>query len=201
MEGVEKEFEQNLMTSQQETKYLESDGCTKDHMIQEEIKRLCNDLCFQYLTLEYEFEKKFKEYSELKEKRLQFKISNLIKRQPVTDEDGDAKSRLEFAEKLQSLILKRQKLSQKIYGEEVKLPLIALFPEEFKENVWAKGDKAHEKDTGVSIIAGFPKTDKLYKYCKLISVSCGMTFAEVENSVDLIEQSLARTTKNSPTPL
>lgn len=241
LEDAEKEFETNLMSSQAESKYLDSNERSNDHIIQEEIKRLSNDLCFQYLTLEYDFEKAFLKYLSAREKQLKAVLIELVgelkvaqpqenqsepqdvKRETAetaengthhgaengTDnatDNGEVKEKkfapnkeeaeqLRLATKLQKLILQRRDFSKNIYLEEVKLPYAAQFPDEFKENSVRREvtNGAVEPSKGAaSMIAGFPKTDKLYKYCKLISLSCGMTFAEVENSVDLIEQSLAR---------
>lgn len=231
LEDAEKEFETNLMSSQAESKYFESNEQSNDQMVQEEIKRLSNDLCFQYLTLEYDFERAFLKYLVEREKQIGAVLSELIgelkvlssleveqnqreekvetERMSLNLENGtdngrvkedfptnkEESEKLQLAIKLQKLILQRKDFSKNIYLEEVKLPYAAQFPDEFKENSVRReplnGAVDHNKNT-TSLIAGFPKTDKLYKYCKLISLSCGMTFAEVENSVDLIEQSLAR---------
>lgn len=198
MEDVEKDFEINLLSLLQQQEVPDSDNRTNDQMIQEEIKRLTNDLCFQYLTLEDEFNRLFLEYSSIKELRAKMQLLELEKLH-INKDDGDAALQLELAQKLQKLIADRQRLAQAIYHEEMKLPLVALYPEEFKENngIKCEGDKDERVANGHSMIAGFPKTDKLYKYCKLISLSCGMSFAEVENSVDLIEQSLARSVSNN----
>lgn len=197
LEDVEKDFEANLASLQQQ-EAPDSDGRTNDQMIQEEIKRLTSDLCFQHLTLEDEFNRRFAEYSNIKELRTKVHLLEIEKLHANKD-DGDDALRLELAQKLQRLIVARRRLADTIYQEEVKLPLVALCPEEFKENNGTNdaGDKDEGSANGHSMIAGFPKTDKLYKYCKLISLSCGMSFAEVESSVDLIEQSLARSVSNN----
>lgn len=199
LEDAEREFENNLLSSQQESKFTDPNERSNDYIIQEEIKRLTNDLCFQYLALEYEFENKFKEYLELRERKVQGTLQEL---QSKSNTDGGEanvtdQEKIDLVAKLQKQIMERKKLSRKIYQEELNLPYAAQFPEEFKEN-YGNGSRIDGNtgpDAGKNnnlMIAGFPKSDKLYKYCKLISLSCGMTFAEVENSVDLIEQSLAR---------
>lgn len=201
LEDAEKEFENNLMSSQHDARYLDSNEGSNDNMIQEEIKRLMNDLRFKHLSLEYEFEQQFKTYVARKEIKLQEQLLKAAEKEITIKPDADDQTKLLLATKLQKLIIKRKELSEKIYGEEVKVPLAAQFPEEFKENSIPKniksGGSANGENGGLSLIAGFPKNDNLYKYCKLISLSCGMSFAEVENSVDLIEQSLARSVSNA----
>lgn len=220
LEDAEKEFETSLMSSQG-VKYGNGEQ-SNDMMIQEEIKRLANDLCFQYLTLEYDFDKAFLKYLEEKQKIVQEQlVAQLEKKKSAlnrNNDDGvkeendvggdggnekdvdqlDDDAKLDLAVQVQKQILKRKHLACKIYLEEVKTPYAAQFPDEFKENKVDSGNKNAKNGSETrSMIANFPMDDKLYKYCKLISLSCGMSLAEVENSVDLIEQSLARSINNT----
>ena len=60
--------------------------------------------------------------------------------------------------------------------------------DDVKENM----DQTNTNGDDEGIISTFPQEDKLYKYCKLISLCCGMSMKEVESSIDLIELSLSK---------
>lgn len=207
LEDLEKEYQSESSSSQKSSKASDSmvlDG-SRDKIIQDEISRLQNDVCFQALTLKDDISKLLANYKKLREKdtckRLkQLEASFLSEGVQELEED-----RTELATRLQREILKRMELAEKIYLEEREVPLCLQYPEEFKENQKvADEDTASNEEDPLgggnsngdvkSLIANFPHSDRLYKYCKLIALSCGMTFAEVENSIDLIEQSLSKTT-------
>lgn len=204
LEEIEKDFLTDDENSQ-ETKKSELllVDAPRDKMIQEEINRLRNDMCFEELTVKESLQKSFSKYANLKEE-IQRKHLKELEQQHLTDTSQlpETVSTLELAKQLQLGIIKRLELAHKLYSEEVKVPLSLQHPDEFKENredtdgdttstttEQSEGDKSEALK---SIIVNFPHNDKLYKYCKLIALSCGMSFAEVENSIDLIEQSLSK---------
>lgn len=217
VEDVEKDFESSTddMTKPDNSDILVIDG-SRDKIIQDEISRLHNDLLFQYLTIKEDFTVEQKKYKKIMEVLASRRLERLVEKykDASTAEEND-EQKLEIAKNLQKEIIKRSKLSARVYEEGSKVPVSVQNADEFKENREAEpsteealgtnstqsGDKdkyllSFEAGTK-SAIADFPQVDKLYKYCKLISLSCGMSFAEVENSIDLIEQSLEKSATNS----
>ncbi|EEQ40125.1 hypothetical protein CLUG_04253 [Clavispora lusitaniae ATCC 42720] len=206
VEDVEKDFETTEEDIQSKSDSLVIDG-SRDVIIQDEINRLQNDMMFQYLATKEEFSDAFKNYVNIREKVIASTLTKYEK-ESVVKEESTNKEKLQYAIDLQKAIIQRKEITSLLYNEEIKAPVAVQNPEEFKENQDSKrespSDTTEEKDDAetqnhedtTSTIATFPHDDKLYKYCKLISLSCGMTFAEVESSIDLIEQSLSRGTSN-----
>lgn len=207
VEDIEKDFETSEEDIQSKSDLLVFDG-SRDLIIQDEINRLQNDMTFQYYSTKEEHSRAFKSYINAREKEIG---EYLVKLETDSDADSQDEKRevLTLAIRLLEEIKKRKSLALLLYNEEVKFPTVSPSSEMAAEN----GDSAstqstptdvddaeiknesqghHAGDENKSTIANFPKDDKLYKYCKLISLSCGMSFAEVENSIDLIEQSLSR---------
>lgn len=177
---------------------------SRDKIIQDEISRLHNDLLFQYLTIKEDVDSEQRKYDKVMEVLARRKLQKLIdKHKGSQSEEIDDLEKFELAKQLQSEILKRTELSARVYREGSKVPISVQNTDEFKEN---RGSNSVSHSTNnvkesfilsfeagtKSAIADFPQVDKLYKYCKLISLSCGMSFSEVENSIDLIEQSLEK---------
>lgn len=184
---------------------------SRDKIIQDEISRLKNDLLFQYLTIKDEVDGELRRYGNIMEMLSSRRLTELEKKYSgsETTEESD-EQKLEIAKDLQKEILRRIDLSARVYEEGSKVPVSVRNPDEFKEN-WDvepgsnenSGNNSTHAEKEVSYpqsteagsrfaIADFPQEDKLYKYCKLISLSCGMSFSEVESSIDLIEQSLEK---------
>lgn len=166
----------------------------RDQIIQEEISRLINDLSFQYLVVRDEFCLAQEGFRALKEASLKERLKDFAERKPPTQNSDMAQS-ISLAVEIQKEILKRRDLASQIYHLVGSTPLLSDSREEFKENSLRTSynsdkDLASEEN---HLISSLPQQDKLYKYCKLIALSCGMSLPEVELSIDLIEQSLSRT--------
>lgn len=210
VEDVERDFESSAddLSKSGNISALAIDG-SRDKIIQDEISRLQNDLLFQYLSVKEDVGSELKKYGHIMEILASRRLAELESKFEVAegDEVSDAQ-KVELATNLQKEIVKRLELSSKVYEEGSKVPVSTPNPDDFKENrdgdVNDDGDDSKEvkypqsSEAGTrSAIADFPHADKLYKYCKLISLSCGMSFSEVESSIDLIEQSLERSAANS----
>lgn len=161
---------------------------TRDELIQDEIHRLHNDLCFQVLQQKNELETGF-----VKLKKLEHLVQNkrIEEKAKELEEEGKGVARnitpIQQAIQLQKLIQKRQQLLDKLYEERRAVPM-SISMEDVKENM----DQTNTNGDDEGIISTFPQEDKLYKYCKLISLCCGMSMKEVELSIDLIELSLSK---------
>lgn len=180
------ELEQNKDDSQQQQQQVTDDDdptsvhgnylhldFKRDHILQEEIYRLMNDLTYQELHQQDELDKVEHSYRMTKE-RLHEKVldaSSFVIDQ--THQQGNVHEQLELAKQLQVEIIKRKKLVDEISKLTKNVPL--------PENPNAK-----------TIIDTYPSTDKLYKYCKLISLSCGIPMDEIETSIDAMEESLVK---------
>lgn len=214
VEDIEKDFETSTddLSKPGNTESLVIDG-SRDKIIQDEISRLHNDLLFQYLSIKDEIDFELKKFTYIMENLASQRLAELENKFKVagSEEESD-EQKLELATKLQQEILKRVELSTRVYEEGSKVPVLVQNPDEFKENVDgdenSDGNSSGHREKEVtypqsseagtkSAIADFPQVDKLYKYCKLISLSCGMSFSEVETSIDLIEQSLEKSATNS----
>lgn len=211
VEDIEKEYMTNGSDSSNGIELFVVDS-SRDKIIQDEISRLQNDMCFQYLTTKEELGKAVSEYQKVREKLTRGQLTRLEEENISSTEATDATA-LDLAVELQEQIQRRVELAQRLCVEEMKVPASVNDPDEFKENREtesvteddshgpgnansnhvAKSESDGVAETHKSAIAHFPHSDKLYKYCKLISLSCGMSFSEVENSIDLIEQSLSKT--------
>lgn len=148
-----------------------------DQIVQDEINRVTNDLCFQYLHRREEFAEVIGNFQNVNEGIFKEELVELIEATEISDSEG---SQFELAQELNRQILKRRTLLKKLYQEQ-------FYPEAreaplLEENVLDKQ----------SIIGNYPKEDKLNKYCRLLALACGMEVEEVESSIDLIEQSLQR---------
>lgn len=210
VEDIEKDFETSEEDIQSKSDLLVFDG-SRDVIIQDEINRLQNDMTFQYFSTKEEHSQALKNYVNEREKEVGEYLVKLekdaISSPPAQNDDSDA---LALAINLLEEIKRRKELALILYEEEVKFPSVRSKEKEENgdltlaeddisadaENSEAESKKESQANEGVdeskSKIANYPKDDKLYKYCKLISLSCGMSFAEVETSIDLIEQSLSR---------
>lgn len=152
---------------------------TRDDLIQEEVDRLVNDVSFQVLTKQEQLREHLVKFNRLSEQ--------LVKRELAAKEKeastAPAADAAQLALELQRHIVRRRALSQDLTAKQGIVPVSSYQTPDEKEN------------DPPSVIANYSKDDRLYKYCKLVSLCCGMSFTEVENSIDLIEQSLAKTDK------
>lgn len=153
---------------------------TKDKMIQEEMQRLINDVTFQHLREKEELNKSLRRYKTFHENIMLKKLKQLEAH--YYDENVNHTDRFGLAVELEKMIQKRSHLRDSLYTKQLEVPLST---NEFKEN----------KCDSKSIVANYPNDDRLNKYCKLISLCCGMDFNDVEKSIDLIEQSLSKSNK------
>lgn len=252
IENVENEY----YTTSSEDDYLVLDR-KKDRIIQDEIIRLVNDLCYQVLHKKYDVDKASSEYRKLLEKSCAAFLTEQIKgnkgddllyskevekptvkvndalncltEKPLNDLDNEEalckalqpeEEQIVLAAALQSQILKKKALTQKLFEMHLKTPIFAeaaistdgsSMPngkddpyrmkddKENKENIKQESmSNALEAETDLktspakSFVARYPHDTTLQKYCKLIALCCGMNFDEVESSIDFIEQSLSR---------
>lgn len=163
----------------------------RDKIIQDEINRLVNDLSYEYLKRREELEVKMRKYKNIigvihKAKILKLKeVEGEFVKEQVEILDSP-QERVKRSIELQQEIIKRRKLETKMVVQQLTVPVPVMEQEEQKENQIQQGEK------GTSIVSRYSKDDKLSKYCKLISLCCGMNFNEVEKLIDLIEQSLAK---------
>lgn len=101
----------------------------------------------------------------------------------------------ELAKLLQLEIIKKKELMKKIMAETSHVPLPMQSTSTSISPLLTSGSPANgslEERKDKSIIKKYAADQEnlLIKYCKLISLSCGMEFDEIENSIDLIEESL-----------
>lgn len=165
----------------------------RDKVIQDEVSRLVNDLSFQYLKKREELNETIKKFENANEKATNAHLmkleKELSKEQPAAAGPEDS---IKLASELQQQIVKRRKLAKELYQKLVDAPSFNIEENNDKENETTNPDSKL-----MPAISNYSPDDKLFKYCKLISVCCGMTFSEVENSIDLIEQSLLRSQSQS----
>lgn len=170
----------------------------RDDITQDEINRLNDDMCFQALTVQEAHEQTLLKYLYIKESLAR---GNLSHRMGLVKKEDTGEEALDLACKLQKAIMHRIAQSRELASKEAETSLQIIDSEEFKENLHGEGEELTVRsESGVngrsedskSIISRIAPNDKLYKYCKLIALSCSMSFSEVENSIDLIEQSLAK---------
>lgn len=177
------------VTSQSDALVLDT---SRDKIIQEEIYRLLNDITFQSQVMETDFSKTLSEYRMQREK---------LSRQKLQEYENDLSehfqslqdSKFEMAVELQRQIVKRKTLTEKICMQIAIHPLSQSTDHEFKENQVTSGNEdISSLESSAKEMSICREDSKLYKYCKLVALSCGMSFLEVENSIDLIEDSLSR---------
>ncbi|KAI3405658.2 MBP1 [Candida oxycetoniae] len=174
----------------------------RDQIIQEEIYRLINDLTFQILHKREELLIILKKYKNAREFEIakhleQFSLENGQGKENngVDSHDSDL-NQFALTKLLQLEISKKRELVNRILVETVHVPLA---PKDSYSNSDSRSAQSNEKEKGAStgnssIIEKYAADQEniLIKYCKLISLSCGMKFEEVESNIDLIEQSLLR---------
>ena len=176
-EGPKKE---KMDPSSQESNVLETDydnfelNHRRDQIVQEEINRLVNDLMYQLLHKQEEVKQVLKKLKNFKEFVLRKELEKASFKNDL--QYGD-ESQFELANLVQLEILKKRKLVDKIVDLAKDVPPLT-----------------DRTDTSKPIIEQYASdaNNKLIKYCKLISLSCGMRFDEIENNIDLIEQSLLK---------
>ncbi|RLV94162.1 Transcription factor MBP1 [Spathaspora sp. JA1] len=146
----------------------------KSQILQDEIYRLINDLTFQYLHKRNDLDLVMKKYRNMKSSIYRTELNRAIEEyNHVKQEEETVEDTFALAEKLQAEIIKQQQLKEQIFKQEMNVP------------------RFNEGES--SILSKYGENDKLIKYCKLIAICCGMGIDEVENSIDLIEQSLSKT--------
>lgn len=153
----------------------------RDKIIQDEINRFLNDLVFQVLQKKEKLDHKLSEYQLQIRKLCNMQLHNLTNSKVKSDDVVDPDNKFQLAVELQSQIIRSQTLLNRVFELSPKVPY--LNKEEFKEN------------NPESVVANYPSDDKLNKYCKLISLCCGMNVNEVESSIDSIEASLIKSMK------
>lgn len=174
---------------------LEEIDLKRDKIIQDEISRFLNDMTFQVLQKQEKLIKKIQSY-----KMNYLKLVNLKLNQDSSTDQGtemasnqeDLKHKVELAIQLQQEIIKSHDLMERLFHLQPMVPV--LNKDDFKENrtTTLPTDEPGEEGLTGSVIASYPADDKLNKYCKLISLCCGMNINEVESSIDSIELSLMR---------
>lgn len=209
VEDIEKDFETSEEDIQNKSDLLVLDG-SGDLIIQDEINRLQNDMTFQYYSTIEEHYQAVRGYKIAREKQIRECLLDLESKNDAASYEVQSQP-LKLAIELLEGIKKRKELALRLYEEEIKISSAVkssethasngqstssehnalAFTDETNSERKENQEKENTTDTH-SKIADFAKNDKLYKYCKLISLSCGMTMVEVENSIDLIEQSLSR---------
>lgn len=171
--------------------------------IQDEISRLLNDITFQYLSAKEDTESRRLQFRFITERAMASDINEAISEQLKVLSVAKEAEPIDLAISLQSEINRRKELTSKLCTEEeMSRPLLSAVDEN-KENKndikespnLSKSSKSSFLNFQTRLMVDVPREDKLYKYCKLISLSCGMSFNEVENSIDLIEQSLTKTAR------
>lgn len=175
-EGPKKE---KMDPSSQESNVLETDydnfelNHRRDQIVQEEINRLVNDLMYQLLHKQEEVKQVLKKLKNFKE----FVLRKELEKASFKNDLQYGESQFELANLVQLEILKKRKLVDKIVDLAKDVPPLT-----------------DRTDTSKPIIEQYASdaNNKLIKYCKLISLSCGMRFDEIENNIDLIEQSLLK---------
>lgn len=157
---------------------IESLDQKRDRIIQDEINRFLNDLSFQVLQKKEKLDAKMKLYKTSYMKLNGIKLNKII--EDVTADNKSNNDKLQLAVQLQQEIIKSDQLLENLIKIQAQVPNFS--KEEFKENNMDNGKS--------SIMSHIPSDDKLNKYCKLISLCCGMDINEVESSIDSIEHSL-----------
>lgn len=166
-----------------------------DQVLQDEINRLINDLCFQFLQKKEEFDEKAREYCSAQNRVYKRRLEEMQEEDSEnsdTKELGDSHGKdngvvgksdgvadddsFELAVELSKQIVRRRKLMKELYREQLRV------------DDGVDDRKLPER----SIIDEYLEDDKLNKYCRLLSLCCGMEVAEVESSIELIEQLLRR---------
>ncbi|CAN3376093.1 hypothetical protein DIURU_001954 [Diutina rugosa] len=150
---------------------IKSNGSTSDgivefkseQVLQEEVIRLQNDLCFQYLHAQEELDERLKDYRH----NLERFHRSLLNETNDSEDGGSDSDKLELAKTLTESIIKRQQLTNQLIDKQIEVSFRC-------------GDADKENDD-----------DRLQKYFRLISIACDMSVSEVEQSIHLIEQSLA----------
>ena len=172
---------------------LQSIDLQKDKIIQEEINRLVNDLTFQILQKLDKLTKKLDNYKKyyyqvkrrsllegeqkvLQEATSQSQTSPETSSSQTSSSQTSPQNQFNLAVNLQQQIKASCDLSEQLTGLQVSVPSIN--KDDFKEN-------------SVNSVSNYGD-DRLNKYCKLISLCCGMNVEDVEKSIDSIEQSLMR---------
>ncbi|EGV63779.1 hypothetical protein CANTEDRAFT_121444 [Yamadazyma tenuis ATCC 10573] len=148
----------------------------RDRIIQDEISRFLNDLTFQVLQKKEKLDKKVHIFKTTYSKTTRLRLTKSEAAEVEATNGPEDKFQLSVA--LQQEIIKSNKLLAEFYKLQPKVPVFN--KDDFKEN------------GGISTTSNFPSDDKLNKYCKLISLCCGMDIADVESSIDSIEQSLMK---------
>ncbi|KAI5960426.1 MBP1 [Candida pseudojiufengensis] len=163
----------------------------KDRIIQEEVYRLINDVTFQVIHQEENLRNvlnKINNFQEFQNKKYlkhyngEGNESHAIKNENNSEVTDD---QLNLALELQNQIIKKQTLVKQIFNQRLGSTNSKQPPVQTGIGVAKKENK--------SIISNIMERDpnnKILKYCKLISLSCGMRIDEVENNIDVIEQSL-----------
>lgn len=176
MDHLIDELEQNRESSQDPNDDANNNNLyldfKRDHILQEEIYRLMNDLTYQALHEKDELDTLAKRYKNTRE-ILQSKILKSLEINGTSEASVDKREEFELTKELQAEIIKRKQLMEKILAKTKDVPV-------------------EQRESPKSIINRYSMDDKLYKYCKLISLSCGMQIEEIEGSIDAIEESLVK---------
>ncbi|KAF3984971.1 hypothetical protein FT663_05479 [Candidozyma haemuli var. vulneris] len=191
IEDMEKDFDAGEYRTNKADGGSLSVDTSRDIIIQEEISRLSNDMSFQSLVVNEELQMAWERYRFAREKILEQQLTGLVDAISVRSEECHAEAR-QLAISLQREIRKRKNLSGQVYSLDGTTPIIGQYADEFKENEKSGSSSLSCPANSHGVISTISQSDKLYKYCKLIALSCGMSFSEVESSIDLIEQSLLR---------
>ncbi|CCE73195.1 Piso0_000221 [Millerozyma farinosa CBS 7064] len=200
---------------------------TRDKLIQDEISRLMNDLSYQDLFKRDELDQAVVKYKQALEILHSTQLEKVgLQQSSPADNDASANAsdanskeeesdspeeRMQLAVKLQTLIAKRRALARQLPLQQTQAPLAvsdvkasdAASEErsENKENINTSSALAvgrASSSTSASVMALYPRDDRINKYCRLIALCCGMNFEDVENAIDLIEQSLASSSTSKP---
>ncbi|MCH0628810.1 KilA-N domain-containing protein [Kocuria palustris] len=143
-----------------------SDGIVEfksEQVLQEEVIRLQNDLCFQYLHAQEELDERLKDYRN----NLERFHRSLLNESNDSEDGGSDGDKIELAKTLTESIIKRQQLTSQLIDKQIEVSFRC-------------GDADKENDD-----------DRLQKYFRLILIACDMLVSEVEQLIHLIEQSLA----------
>ncbi|KAI5958369.1 MBP1 [Candida theae] len=176
---------EKLDPSSQESNVLETNydnyqvNFKRDQIIQEEIQRLVNDSTYQLLHKQDDLSRALQKFKTAKEYGIKKQLEAASPQEDgdaddADDADGD---RFELANLLQIEILKKRHLLNSVVDYSKDVPLLP-----------------NDADTSKPITEQYASDpdNKLIKYCKLISLSCGMRFDEIESNIDSIEQSLLK---------
>lgn len=141
-------------------------------LLQEEVVRISNDLCFLWLHAREELNTKTSQYARALE-RCQAAELKAQAQAPASDDSQNlnetTESHFVLATELQRQILRRKVLTKKLASTHMVVPLVT-----------DDGNKENFRD------------NRLQKYFKLISLACDLLIQEVESSIDLIEQLLLK---------